>query len=239
VAPFDPLTPSDTKRSAGAPPSASSSVVRALVAAVERAGMPRAEFQRAAQLDFQALGARDGRMPLVEVYRLCELALDLTGDPALGLHWAETLNDHSFALISVLLAHSASLGQALGLLAQFFQILCDQPAYRVIENNDELIVQCPRMGESLRSQRFVAEMEIVGFSELVRSFSPRARSLHVNFAYEVPDYRDEYARLFEGVERFDQPFTSIVYDRALLNAPSAFEDREVRDALVSIAKQRL
>src|SRR4051812_42039129 len=67
----------------------SMAVVRGLVEAVEQAGVARADFLRAAQLDLQP---PEARLPRSEVDRLCELALDLTGDPALGLHWAERLS---------------------------------------------------------------------------------------------------------------------------------------------------
>lgn len=220
--------------------SISAMVVRGLVEAVEQAGVPRADFFRAARLEGGELDAPEARLPRPQVYRCCELAMDLTGDPAFGLHWAERLTERMFAPISHLIAHCASLRQGLELLAQFFRLLSDQAAYRVIEHGELVTVECLRFeAESARAQRFNAEMMILGFWRLVHSFNVHARPERVSFAYPAPDHHSEYTRLFDGMERFDQPITGLVFDRALLNAPAPQKDDDVREALTELAARRL
>src|SRR5262245_45591224 len=62
-------------------------VVRGLVEAVEQMGVSREELLRAAKLDPVELDDEEACVPRELVYALCEGALDLTGDPAFGLHW--------------------------------------------------------------------------------------------------------------------------------------------------------
>jgi AraC-like DNA-binding protein len=166
--------------------------------------------------------------------------MELTRDPALGLHWAERLTERMFVPISHLIAHCSSLRQAFELLAQFFQLLADEAAYRILEHGEQVTLYCLHVeGDSPSSRRFQAEMMMGGFWRLVRSFNRHSSPSHVHFAYPAPPYHAEYDRLFGGRQRFDQPFTGMVFDRALLNAPSPQKDEDVLEALQALAERRL
>ena len=68
---------------------------------------------------------------------------------------------------------------------------------------------------------------------------PERQAELVAFEHPAPDYRSEYSRIFEGTERFDQPFTGIVFDRELLGAAQLHRDAEFRDVIESQAERRL
>jgi AraC-like DNA-binding protein len=179
-------------------------------------------------------------MSRAEVYRLCELAVQLTQDPGLGLHWGERVTGTTFPPISALIAHAATLRQAFESLYQFHRLLTDDFTYEMLERDDRVIIRWSGLPEeALPVQRFVAEMFVTGMVNLVRSFSVQARLERASFAYPAPAYRSEYARIFEGAERFDQPFTGIVFDRRLLNTASPVRDEDVHGALRSIAERRV
>ena len=215
-------------------------IVQGLLEAVETVGVPRTRLLRAAQLQPEQLEHADFRVPCSEVYRLCELAIDLTGDPALGLHWAEKCSGDIFGPITHMLAHSATLRQAFESLSQFRRLLTDQASYELIESDDSVTIRCvPPPNPSPRAQRFTAEMLLTSLLKLIRSFSLHARPSRVSFAYPAPSYREEYARVFEGAERFDQPFSGLVFDRALMNAVAPHKDDDVHRALRSIVEQRV
>jgi AraC-like DNA-binding protein len=215
-------------------------VVRGLLHAVEQAGFSASAFQSATGLDPQRLESHEERLPRSEVYRLCELALDLTGDPALGLHWAARLSERMFVPVSHLITNGSSLRQCFELLAQFVRLLADDAGYRIVERDDEVTLYSkPIDEESAAMQRFVAEMMMGGFWRLIRSFSVHARPERVSFRYAAPAYRADYTRMFEGTELFDQPFTGLVFDRALLDTSSSQKDDDVREALQSVAERRL
>ncbi|MDB4991392.1 MAG: AraC family transcriptional regulator, partial [Myxococcaceae bacterium] len=73
----------------------------------------------------------------------------------------------------------------------------------------------------------------------IRYVSSDARPERVSFRYAAPLYRDEYLRVFEQTPHFEQPFTGIVFSRALLEARAPHRDEEVRDALQALAERRL
>ncbi len=215
-------------------------VVQGLIEAVETVGVPRTYLLRAAQIEPEQLDTADYRLLSSEVYRLCELAIDLTADPALGLHWAEKVSGDTFNPISHMLAHAPTLRQAFEAFQQCARLLTDQVSYVLIENDDAMIVRCtPPASASIRARRFTAEMLLASFVRLIRSFSPNARPRAVNLEYPAPAYAPEYARVFQGVERFGQPYSELVFDRSLMDVVSPHKDEDVHRALRAIAERRV
>jgi AraC-like DNA-binding protein len=214
-------------------------VVNGLVGALERAGVTRERFLHAAELDVGQLGMAEARISRSRVYALCALALELSGDPALGLHWSERVDEGSFVPVSHVMAHSATLRQAFESLAQFHALLTDQPRFELLERNDKATVRVFPSGDSLETQRFLAEMAVCGVFRLLRHVDPHPAPDLVCFEYAAPPYQPEYARIFQGALRFEQSFTGIVFDRAWLDRPALRKDDEVREALELLAQRRL
>src|SRR5262249_40824699 len=144
-----------------------------VVDAMAQAGVPRVELLRAARIEAHQLDAAEARLPRSEAYRIFELAMDLAGDPALGLHAAEGLAGTAFVPAHVLEAglvgHSASLRQAFESLSQFQRLIGDDPYFELREHDDKVTVRCLRLpGQSPRLQRFSAEMILTNFFRLIR-----------------------------------------------------------------------
>jgi AraC-like DNA-binding protein len=218
----------------------SARIVRGIVEAVERSGCSRARLLEAAQLDEALLDGADAYVARSNVYRLCELAIEFTRDPALGLHWAECLSQNTFNPISHLIAHAENLRQGFDSLFKFHRLLSDQPSFQLIESGDEATIRYFSLkGESWQVQRFASEMLVGGLFRMIRSFDAHAQPVRVSFEYAAPEYHREYTRVFEGAERFDQPFTGIVFDRALMDAVSPNKDVDVHNALRMIAERRI
>jgi AraC-like DNA-binding protein len=215
-------------------------VLRGLVGASEGMGVPVTTLLQAAGLAPELLVGADGRVPLHDIYTVSELATELTGDPALGLHWVDRIDEGTLALLSPLLAHASTMRQAFAALARFYQLLCDHPHYEVSEQGDRVTLRMLDMaGASPRLLRFASEMIVGGFYRFIRHFKADARPLSLGFVYAAPAHRHAYAQFFDGVERFDQPFTGIVFDRALLDLPAPHQDEELHETLTSLAERRL
>jgi AraC-like DNA-binding protein len=215
-------------------------VARGLIEAVEDAGVRRSQLLGAAQLDPEQLEVPDARMPRSTIDRLCELAIGVTGDTGLGLHWAERLSGSTFNPLSYLIFHAATLRQGIESLSQFHKLLSDHPSFELQERDGLVTVRWMSVhGQRSSVQRFAAEMLVTGFVRLIRAFCVDARPERVNFAYAAPAYRSEYTRVFEGAERFEQPFTGLLFDSRLMNVTSPYKDPDVHGALRSIAERRM
>jgi AraC-like DNA-binding protein len=215
-------------------------VVRGLVGAVERAGSERVELLRAAGLDPGQLEPGDGRLPLRDVYRICGAALDLTGDPALGLHWAERWTGTAFVPVSYLIAHSRSLRHAFESLSRYGTLLSDEPGYELLERGSSVTLRCSTPAdEPLRVRRFIAEMVVASFFRILRARNAPGQPERVSFEYAAPAYGEEYARVFDGAARFEQPFTGLVFDRALLDSAQPNQDEGIHEAMRTLAERRV
>ena len=85
-------------------------VVRPLVEAAQRAGAPRTPLLRAAGVTPGALNGLDTRISYAALGRLIEAMLELTGDPAFGLHCLGRLSQRAFNPVSGLVYHAPDKG---------------------------------------------------------------------------------------------------------------------------------
>jgi AraC-like DNA-binding protein len=220
--------------------SVSLAAVRPLIDAMGQAGGAGAELMRALELSPAQLDAPDTRIPRSLLYPLCERALDLTADPALGLHLAEKTTESTFIPVSQLIAHGPTLRDGFEALAQFDRLLSDDRSYQLLESGDKVTLRAlPLSGASPRAQRFLAELMVAGFQRLLRAFGADAQPSQIMFLHAAPTYHAEYARVFEGPVAFEQAFSGIVFDRALLDLPAPHKDEALHEALRAVAERRL
>jgi len=207
---------------------------------VSMAGVDPERFLGATGLERPSPEASGGRLPYMRVVEMIELALDMTGDEALGLRWAESSTQRSFGPLSHLLMHCPSLREAMHLLARYFHLFSDRPAYAVLQCGPSLVLHhLPLPGEPARVQRFVSEMVMGGFWRFFRYFDARAKLGPVGFNHAAPVYRDLYERLFDGKVRFDQEHCAFQFDPRLLDVPSPLRDDELRDTLQGLVERRV
>lgn len=215
-------------------------IVRRIVEAVEHAGVPRGELLAAAGIDAVQLEDAEARLPSSQLHCIFDLAIELTGDPALGLHWLEGAHESGFAPLGQLVAHAANLRHAFESLASFSRLLMDGPLFQLLEQGDKVTVRCSSVSRAPpRIRRFAAEMVVTSLFLMLRFFSARARPEQVCFEYAAPRYRGEYMRLFGRAVCFEQPFNGLVFDRALLDVPSPYRDESVHAALRVLAERRI
>jgi AraC-like DNA-binding protein len=215
-------------------------IVQSLVGAVELAGVPRARFLFAAQLDSDALELASYRPLCSEVYRLFDLALGLTGDPALGLHWYDAVYSHTFSPISLIVQNAPTLRHAFAALDQYGRLLTDHTGYTLVEVGDTVVARCSLPSTaSAGARRFSAEILLAGLVRTVCSFGTADLVQHVDFEYPDPGYAADYARAFHGAARFARPHNEVVFARALMDSVSHARDDDVHRALRAIAQRRV
>jgi len=212
--------------------------VQALVHVVERAGVPRRAILRALRIDAAQLTVADARVPASELHRMFEHAIELTGDPALGLRWVTGLNAPAFAPLTYLVAHAGSLRQGLDTLSSFQRLVLDGSCFELVEHDGKASVRCGSIPDApLHVRRLASEMMVSCFWLLLRSGG--ARPERACFEHAAPPYRKHYTRIFKRAERFGQPWSGVVFDGALLDRPWPHGDEDMQAALRALAERRV
>jgi len=215
-------------------------VVRTLIDALAEAGVSQSAFLRAAKLEPSSLQGLDARLPLSKLYELFELALELTRDPAFGLHSIERMTSDALNPIAALVVHSATLQEALSSIQEFRALLGDEASFRLYEDGGKVIVRGNGLTDQpLSVRRYMAEVSLIGLFRTIRRFGAGAHIDYVAFEYSAPEYHREYARVFEGQARFDQPFTGLCFDRRFMAAVAPHPDAELYQALRVFGRRRV
>jgi AraC-like DNA-binding protein len=215
-------------------------LVRALVEAVDAAGASRDEFLRAAALDQDRLKDGDSRFSLPDYDRIQLLALDMTGDDALGLHMGEQVSLAAFDVVGHLLAHATTMREAIELFLRFHRILSDCGDSKLHEKGDLATIEYEYPRGAPRCNRFRAEFGMTVLQWMGRHYvGPGKIAQHVFFEHTAPEYRTEYARIFRGAEVFGCTFTGIEFDRRHLDREQLNKNAELFDVLETQAERKI
>jgi AraC-like DNA-binding protein len=216
-------------------------LIRVLTDAVEAAGVDRAQWLVAAKFDPRRLEDSNGRVSVDEYDRLRAVALELSGDPALGLHLGEASDSAAYDVIGHLAAHASTLRHALETIMRFGAIIDEDGTNWTLEERGDAALVSRRFPQtSLPAHRMFAEFAISGFMRLIRQLAgPKASARRAYFQHPAPEYKSEYTRIFGGTESFDHPFTGIEFDYKLLDLPPPHVHPELYAVLEHEAERRL
>ncbi|MET0591186.1 MAG: AraC family transcriptional regulator, partial [Polyangiaceae bacterium] len=218
------------------------SLVRAVVQEFERTGCDIDALSQRAGFDRSMLDDPYARLDSDRYYRLHRAALDLSGDPALGLHMAEHASVGSFSLVGHMAAHCRTIREVLDIYLRYYKIVADVSPPHLIEEGDraqilyEFIrtpdVECNRLrGEFGLVRLYLIAVTLVGSTAAIGE---------AWFEHGAPPYLDEYDRIFgQGVVRFDKPCTGFIIDRKILDARIIHHDENVLRVLKAQADQWL
>src|SRR3954462_3253702 len=101
--------------------------VRALVEAVATRGVSGQEFLQRAQIEAARLSDPYSWFSESEFDALMLLSLELTRDPAFGLHWGELSPMMQYDVLASLIPQAKSLQAAIEAALRFMPILADRP----------------------------------------------------------------------------------------------------------------
>jgi AraC-like DNA-binding protein len=213
-----PATPRPVPAPPEARPRVSTIFVRALIEAVETAGLSADEFVRSASISLEQLTDSYGWIDVAELDRLMLRAIELTGDGAFGLHWVENSPLMKFELLAMIIASAPTLREALACLLRFQGIVFERPELDVVERADRVQLRVAPVASTEVGRRVRTEMAVLAFVRLMRYVgAPSDAVLSIGFRHRAPDYAHEYERLFDGRARFGEVHSGIEIDPAWLD----------------------
>lgn len=221
--------------------SVSVTLVRTLVEEVSRAGADPQAFLAAAQLERGVLDDPNARIAGPQYDQLQELALDLTGDPALGVHMAERVNPSAFHVVGFLSGHCQTLRQAIAMFARYRKLISDAPPPSLHEDGEVAVLTCHFVaGGSERCRRLRDEFGVAAMtrSALMVLGVPEAPRL-VEMPHAAPAYAAEVERVLGCPVRYGADAVRLHFARWMLDAARLHANPELMRLLESQAERNL
>jgi AraC-like DNA-binding protein len=174
-------------------------------------GADRRMLAARAGIDERALEDADARIPFDVYVALVREASVLCGDPALALHYGESVDMSEVSIVGLIMNASETMAEAFGQLQRFSQLALEVEGvgerFGVAVRDDGLWI----VDQRLNPNEFPQLSEIT-FSRLAcgpRRFLPQSHILEVHFTHPAPPYRREYERVFDCKVVFDSDWNAM------------------------------
>ena len=228
---------------------ASITLLQPLVVHLARCGHDSAALLYDYGLTAADLQDANRRVPERVLRHIWHAAIMLTGDPALGVHAAQSVEPKALGVLGYVLANAKTVGQALLLWSRFNRLLFDQPLWQLERRNDscDAFVGQRGTGFDIETSRPAVEFATCSLHRMATFLAmgdSRTQQFVrvVEFRHQRPDklVLDAYTGIFGDVPiRFRAKLNSIVFDRELLAVPIAFADPAMLTLMQQQADQQL
>ncbi|MCG6574546.1 AraC family transcriptional regulator [Pseudomonas sp. AF32] len=198
----------------------SSSWAMGIVKALEMDGLDcRALFGQLG-LDFDALDDPDARFPQDSMTRLWQRAVELSGNPAIGLNMGKVVRPASFHVVGYALMSSRTLIEGFQRLVRYQRIIAEsaEVSIRQLDGHYGLILTVH--GDHIPPTRQSTEASLACALSLCNWLT--GRTLHpVKVLLQAPEPLDPapYHQAFAAPLIFNAPYDALVFERADMEAP--------------------
>lgn len=215
--------------------------VRTLLATAESYGVPRADVLRGLPVSEDSLAAPNGRTGVAVFNRMWARALQLTGDPMLGLRMAQGVKPTTFRVLGLAVMSCRTLGEAVEILLRY-QRLVSEAGTLSLEREDAGGASLVYTQQPMRFQLLPQQVEaILGgvFRQATWLAGRRLKPRSVSFRH-APQVDLEHYRAFFGVEpRFGAAQNQLGLGEEFLRTPLPHADPELCRLHCSLADQEL
>lgn len=194
----------------------SAGYARGLLELAVSKGADRQMLARVAGVSLGDLADQDARVPFVRYVALMRAAKEITGDPALGLHYGEAVDISEVSIVGLLGQASETMGEAFAQLNRYVKLIVDvdlgdspQRFRMALDRGGVWIVDTRRQANDF------PELSESAFAQLVcgpRRFDETHAVKSVHFTHPEPAHRAEYERIFRAPVVFGADRNAIQID---------------------------
>jgi AraC-like DNA-binding protein len=220
-------------------------LVRAVVAELRRTGHDADAILAEARIDPAFLLESLQRIAEPAYDRLQRRAVEVSADPAFGLHMGEHFSLAAFNLLGQMAVHARTLREGFEVLASYHRIMADVERPELVCDGPTARFVYPYLRSSDPfCNRVRAEFGLTGLLTFARSFQgveddPRLEFWFDHAPPEAADHAREYTRIFGGRERFNAPHAGVTLPSELLSLPLTHFDPSLYDLLKERAEGML
>ena len=210
---------------------------RALLDSCARLGLDPAAILAPVGIERETIDDPDGRLPIEQVAALWRRAYQVSGDPDLALHAAESLRFGAYRVIDYLAASAPTVGVAIAQVSAYFPIINSAVRLPVSEGPDEirLGIVCPGDPAAL-SRPYVEYTFAAVFLRVREAVNVHFRLQGVDLAFAEPASSREHQRIFACPVRFGAAENALRIDRAAWNTASTRADPDLFGVLADHAR---
>lgn len=212
--------------------------VNTVLLAAQRLGVALDPLLAAAGIATTELQAE--RWPIDHITRLWRAAAQLTGDAGFGLKAGALVGPASFNVVSYLLQSAPTLRESIGVVQKYQRLISDGGRLQMITGSQSSwLVYHPRQGSLPFSPHQIEAVlaAMVAFSQWVSGST--VRPLKVQFSHSPIGPPGGYHAALQCPVDFDQAFSGVLLDNALLDAPLPQADAQLAQVHQQYAAARL
>jgi AraC-like DNA-binding protein len=193
-----------------------------MVEACRRLGLDTEALLRAAGISRKTLEDPDARLEASKVSALWTRAYELSGDPVLSLHAAESCPPGAYKVIDYMAANAGSVGEAFLFASRYFWLINTAIRLPIDESGDPVTFDVVDESGPEGVSRPYAEYCFAAFVLRVRAATGVDFPLRrVTFVHRTPPNTAEHERLFGCPVKFESPHNRIYIDRPVWNTRTA------------------
>lgn len=218
--------------------SVSLSWVNTVLTAAQRHGLT--VEQLLAHADLNASQLEQTRWPIDDITRLWRAAAELTDDPGFGLKAGQLVGPASFNVVSFILQSSSTLRDAIAMVQQFQRLISDGGRFQILAADEKSwLIYHPQQGELAFSPHQLEAVlsAVVTFSRWVLDES--VHPTRVQFVHSQLGPLALYQQVFQTQVAFNQAFSGLQLDNALLDRPLPQADAQLATLHREYAAARL
>jgi AraC-like DNA-binding protein len=191
-------------------------------------------------LDSTQLSDPRGRAPITKLVAAFEMAAQLTGDRAFGLHVGARTPLRAFGLLGYIVMNCSTLGEALDRVTRYFPMWTDGAAFRCIKDSASTHLTWEYVDPAVAECRHDCEMTLLCVTKMSRLLcDDGCRPREIHFQHAAPRDVSEHKRLFRTPVFFSQPHNQLIFDKTMLAAPLKSADPELLELLIQFGDSLL
>lgn len=176
-------------------------LARGLIALAVKKGANADDLARRAGIGLADLQDQDNRIAMPNYIALMRAAKELTGDPAIALHYGEEVDLGELSIAGLIMNASETMGEAFIQMNRFGRLAIEVEGVAPGEHRFRHVVDARGvwMVDDRANPNDFPELTEVTFARMCchpRRFLPRAHFLEMHVTHPEPAYRAEYDRIF-------------------------------------------
>jgi len=185
---------------------------------LQERGISDAKLAEKTGIDPSVLHSPDKRIPLDQYLCLWELAIEVTGDPALGLHLSRYYSPGQSHFVPGIIFSSATLLEGLKQWIRYAALVCNADKFELREHGDSVTLVYTNIS-SAHQNRWLPELYFSLMADLFQqAINGECVIEEIWMAHKAPEYADEYQAVFNTKVRFDQGEYRVRWKRENLDA---------------------